>query len=100
MNNGNSKKRAPPPPAAAQQQKHYAAMEEEEMDEDVFLDENLCDEEALLLRDMEEREALASCLQKWKRPALSEPYLSQSQNIGKSMLISSSFCLIAVVYRV
>lgn len=61
--------------------------EEEEMDEDVFLDEALLhdmEESSQLLRDMEEREALASRLSKWKRPALSPAYLSHSKNIGKS----------------
>lgn len=86
--NNNSKKRPPPPSSAKQnQQKHHAAaaVEEEEMDEDVFLDETLIlqgEEEALVLRDIEEQEALASRLHKWKRPALSQPYLSQSKNIG------------------
>jgi len=90
MNNGNSKKRPPPsahqPPQQQQQQKHHAAMDEEEMDEDVFLDETLLyEEEAQVLRDIEERQALSSRLSKWKRPTLSPSYLSQSQNIGKSI---------------
>ncbi|XP_042438291.1 DNA polymerase delta catalytic subunit [Zingiber officinale] len=57
-----------------------SAAEEEMMDEDVFLDETMYqeDEEALiLLRD----EALSSRLSKWKRPALSPSYLSGSENI-------------------
>ncbi|XP_058186536.1 DNA polymerase delta catalytic subunit [Rhododendron vialii] len=93
MNNGSSKKRpspasAPathPPPQQQHQKKHHLAMEEEEeMDEDVFLDETLLhdmEESSQLLRDMEEREALASRLSKWKRPALSPAYLSHSKNI-------------------
>ncbi|GFY91305.1 DNA polymerase delta subunit 1 [Actinidia rufa] len=64
------------------QQKHHASMaEEEDLDEDVFLDETLYEEESQVLRDMEEREALASRLSKWKRPALSQPYMSQSQGV-------------------
>ncbi|XP_042433725.1 DNA polymerase delta catalytic subunit-like [Zingiber officinale] len=57
-----------------------SAAEEEMMDEDVFLDETMYqeDEEALiLLRD----EALSSRLSKWKRPALSPSYFSGSENI-------------------
>ncbi|KAI8535591.1 hypothetical protein RHMOL_Rhmol10G0186100 [Rhododendron molle] len=91
MNNGSSKKRpspasAPHPPPQQQHQKknHPAMEEEEEMDEDVFLDEALLhdmEESSQLLRDMEEREALASRLSKWKRPALSPAYLSHSKNI-------------------
>ncbi|XP_073013443.1 DNA polymerase delta catalytic subunit [Typha latifolia] len=66
----------PPPPP------QIGGPEEEMMDEDVFLEETLIkyeeDEEALLLlRD----EALASRLSKWKRPALSQSYLSSSQSI-------------------
>ncbi|KAM7523503.1 hypothetical protein LguiA_013405 [Lonicera macranthoides] len=83
--NNNSKKRPPPPSSAKQnQQKHHVVAEEEEMDEDVFLDETLIlqdEEEALVLRDIEEQEALASRLHKWKRPVLSQSYLSQSKNI-------------------
>lgn len=61
--------------------------EEEEMDEDVvFLDETLLMEESQLLRDMEEREAIASRLAKWKRPALSPAYQSYSKNIGNLLL--------------
>lgn len=57
-------------------------MEEEEMDEDVFLEETLIDEDAQILRDIEERQALASRLAKWARPALSSAYLNQTQSIG------------------
>lgn len=57
-------------------------MEEEDMDEDVFIEENLIDEDELILRDMQDREALATRLEKWKRPALSTGYQSQSENIG------------------
>ena len=63
--------------------------EEEDLDEDVFLDETLYEEESQVLRDMEEREALASRLSKWKRPALSQPYMSQSQGVGN--FCSSAF---------
>lgn len=86
MNNGKSKKRAAPaPPAKTPPVKQHATtdIEEDEMlDEDVFLDETLLyDEEEMLMRDMDEREAVASRLAKWKRPALSPAYLSQSTNI-------------------
>lgn len=86
MNNGKSKKRgAQSAPAKTPPQKQHATTEIEEdemLDEDVFLDETLLyEEEALLLRDMEEREAIALRLAKWKRPAVSQAYLSQSTNI-------------------
>ncbi|KAL4590455.1 hypothetical protein LXL04_003385 [Taraxacum kok-saghyz] len=85
MNKGNGRKRpAQQPPVPAQPPKHHAAeapMEEEDMDEDVFIEENLIDEDELILRDMEDREALAARLEKWKRPALSTGYQSQSENI-------------------
>ncbi|WOG82090.1 hypothetical protein DCAR_0101251 [Daucus carota subsp. sativus] len=86
MNNGKSKKRgAPAPPAKTPPQKQHATTEIEEddmLDEDVFLDETLLhEEEELLLRDMDEREAIALRLAKWKRPTLSPAYLSQSTNI-------------------
>ncbi|XP_028123065.1 DNA polymerase delta catalytic subunit isoform X1 [Camellia sinensis] len=68
-------------PPQQQPQKHRAAMEEEDMDEDVFLDETLYEEESQVLRDMEEQQALSSRLLKWKRPVLSQPYQSQSQSI-------------------
>ncbi|GMH07696.1 hypothetical protein Nepgr_009536 [Nepenthes gracilis] len=81
MNNGVGKKR----PAAQQpspvQEKHHATMEEEELDEDVFLDETLIDEESSILHDIEERRALARRLAKWARPPLSQSYSSQSQSI-------------------
>ncbi|GAV61568.1 DNA_pol_B domain-containing protein/DNA_pol_B_exo1 domain-containing protein/zf-C4pol domain-containing protein [Cephalotus follicularis] len=81
----NSRKRAqataPLPPS-----KHQAstpAVEEEFVDEDFFLDETLIqeDEESLILRDFEERQALASCLSKWARPPLSPSYVSLSQSV-------------------
>ncbi|KAL7230905.1 hypothetical protein ACSBR2_009230 [Camellia fascicularis] len=89
MNDGNNnkKKRSQPSsdhrqqPPQQQPQKQRAAMEEEDMDEDVFLDETLYEEESQVLRDMEEQQALSSRLFKWKRPALSQPYQSQSQSI-------------------
>ncbi|XP_022132709.1 DNA polymerase delta catalytic subunit [Momordica charantia] len=49
--------------------------------DDVFLDETLLDEDALILRDIDERLALASRLSKWTRPPLSQDYLSQSKSI-------------------
>ncbi|ESQ31505.1 hypothetical protein EUTSA_v10003565mg [Eutrema salsugineum] len=86
---GNSKKRPPPsntPPAG----KHRATgnptpsppvgtLEDEFVDEDVFMDEG--DEESLILRDMEEREAVSARSSTWARPPLSPAYLSNSQNI-------------------
>lgn len=80
--NGNRKKRSGP--ALQQQpQKLQASMEEEDFDEDIFLEETLLqyEEDAEALRDAEERQALASRLQKWKRPDLSQSYLSHSQSI-------------------
>ncbi|GFY87499.1 hypothetical protein Acr_05g0011380 [Actinidia rufa] len=83
-----------PPP----QQKHHATIaEEEDLDEDVFLDETLYDEESQVLRDMEEREALASRLSKWKRPAMSQPYLSQSQSVGN--FCNSAFSSVNLISR-
>ncbi|KAJ9536846.1 hypothetical protein OSB04_029579 [Centaurea solstitialis] len=88
MNKGSNGRKRPAnqPPVPPQPPKHHhapeAAMEvEEDMDEDVFLEENLVDEDELILRDMEEREALATRLEKWKRPALSTGYQSQSEKI-------------------
>ncbi|XP_047334461.1 DNA polymerase delta catalytic subunit [Impatiens glandulifera] len=82
MSNGNPRKRPTSTPIPQSQQKHHASMEEEEMDEDVFLDETLLhDEESLVLRDMEEQEALSSRLSKWRRPPLSTSYQTQSPSI-------------------
>lgn len=39
--------------------------------------------ESLILRDFEERQALASRLSKWARPPFSDAYISQSRSIGK-----------------
>lgn len=93
---GNSKKRPPPsnnPPAG----KHRATgnptpspavgtLEDEFVDEDVFMDEAPVfgeeDEESLILRDMEEREAVSARSSTWARPPLSPAYLSNSQSIS------------------
>lgn len=79
-NNSRKRPAAPlqPPPA-----KHALSQEEEFMDEDVFLDETLIteDEESIILRDIEQRQALASRLAKWTRPPLSSDYISQSCSI-------------------
>ncbi|CAA7034877.1 unnamed protein product [Microthlaspi erraticum] len=86
---GNSKKRPPPsntPPAG----KHRATgnptpspavgtLEDEFVDEDVFMDEE--DEASLILRDIEEREAVSARSSTWARPPLSPAYLSNSQSI-------------------
>ncbi|KAL3721403.1 hypothetical protein ACJRO7_033834, partial [Eucalyptus globulus] len=97
-----TRKRPPPaahPSPAAHPPKHQATtppsqqpaprppLEEEFLDEDVYLDETLIpggdddDEEYLILRDIEERQGLASRLAKWARPPLSDGYLSQSKNV-------------------
>ncbi|XP_057550361.1 DNA polymerase delta catalytic subunit isoform X1 [Amaranthus tricolor] len=84
MNGGNSRKRqAPTPhPSPAQPPKYHAStIEDEEFDEDVFLEDHLIDEDAQILRDIDERQALASRLSKWARPPLSQSYISQSQSI-------------------
>lgn len=99
--NGASRKRPPPhqpspatnpsklqavatPPS---QQSPKPALEDEFMDEDVYLEENLIqeDEEELILRDIEDRQAVASRLSKWARPPLSDGYMSQSKNIGQRL---------------
>ncbi|PON63165.1 DNA-directed DNA polymerase [Trema orientale] len=85
MNNGASRKRPPPPthPSPVNPPKHQATSQEEEfLDEDVFLDETLIeDEDSLILRDLEERQALASRLCKWARPTLPDDYVSGSRNV-------------------
>ncbi|PWA70694.1 DNA polymerase delta catalytic subunit [Artemisia annua] len=87
MNKGNSNNRKRPaqqPPAGPPPPKHQTpVMEEEDMDEDVFIqqEEDLVNEDELILRDMEDREALADRMRKWKRPGLSPGYLNQSQSI-------------------
>lgn len=87
MNNGGRKR--PPPtsqPSPANQPKSQAlSLEEDFVDEDVFLDETLIseDEESLILRDFEERQALTSRLAKWTRPRLSAEYLSQSCSVSE-----------------
>ncbi|KAI9076550.1 hypothetical protein K1719_041536 [Acacia pycnantha] len=85
MNNG-SRKRPPPPSqhSPANQPKSQAFSQEDEfVDEDVFLDETLIseDEESIILRDIEQRQALASRIAKWTRPHLSSEYLLQSCSI-------------------
>lgn len=67
----------PPPP-----KQQATSQEEEFLDEDVFLDETLVEtEDDLILRDIEQRQGLASRLTKWARPPLSDPYKSASKNI-------------------
>ncbi|MBA0816533.1 hypothetical protein Gohar_001184 [Gossypium harknessii] len=92
---GNPRKR-PPPPSSHQPSpasKHQAttptppppSTEEDFVDEDVFFDETLMGEEdveSLILRDFEERQALASRLSKWARPLLSDAHISQSRSIA------------------
>ncbi|XP_048335093.2 DNA polymerase delta catalytic subunit isoform X2 [Ziziphus jujuba] len=90
MNKGSGRKR--PPPSTQQNAspanpppKHHAgaSLEDEFLDEDVFLDETLIseDQESLILRHLQDRQALASRLSKWVRPPLSDSYLSQSQSV-------------------
>ncbi|TQE13052.1 hypothetical protein C1H46_001427 [Malus baccata] len=87
MNKGISKKRPAPPQPAANPAKQQATSPEEEefVDEDVFLDETLVETEGdLVLRDIEQRQSLASRLTKWARrlspmPTLSPPEASVCQ---------------------
>lgn len=68
--------------------------EEEFMDEDVFINETLVseDEESLILRDIEQRQALANRLSKWTRPPLSAGYVAQSRSVRECFpLIISPF---------
>ncbi|XP_031279112.1 DNA polymerase delta catalytic subunit [Pistacia vera] len=87
-NNNNRRKRPPSTPAPHQpppskQQAATPNIEDEFLDEDVFLDETLLpeDEESLILRDIEQRQAFTSRLSKWARPPLSPAYVAQSHNI-------------------
>ena len=90
----NTRKRPAPPPMkkpspAAQTPKHQAASQEDEfVDEDVFLvdpDEALILEDEEILRDIEDRRAVACRLAKWTRPPLSDAYVSQSRSVGESI---------------
>ncbi|KOM41085.1 hypothetical protein LR48_Vigan04g128300 [Vigna angularis] len=68
----------PPPPKQV-----LMTQEEDFMDEDVFIDQTLVseDEESLILRDIEQRHALAARLSKWTRPPLSDDYVAQSRGV-------------------
>ncbi|KAJ1391480.1 Ribonuclease H-like superfamily [Sesbania bispinosa] len=83
MNNKTNRKRQAPPPPQPSPARQALSQDEEFVDEDVFLDETLVseDEESLILRDIEQRQALASRLSKWTRPPLSSEYLSQSRSV-------------------
>ncbi|CAH9062009.1 unnamed protein product [Cuscuta europaea] len=85
MKAANARKRPPSAvtPSPQQQQKKQHAAVEEDVDEDIFLEETLLqyDEDTQVLRELEEKHALAERLCKWKRPQLSQAYLSQSQSI-------------------
>ncbi|CAH9127494.1 unnamed protein product [Cuscuta epithymum] len=85
MKAANARKRPPSAvtPSPQQQQKKQHATVEEDVDEDIFLEETLLqyDEDTQVLRELEEKHALAERLCKWKRPLLSQAYLSQSQSI-------------------
>ncbi|OMP04435.1 DNA-directed DNA polymerase, family B, pol2 [Corchorus olitorius] len=100
MNKGGNPRKRPPPPSQNQPSpatKHQATgeappptpMEEDFVDEDVFLEETLMGEEdveSLILRDIEQRQALTSRLSKWARPPLSDAYTSQSCSISFQQL--------------
>ncbi|KAL9313895.1 hypothetical protein ACSQ67_019347 [Phaseolus vulgaris] len=78
MSNNASRKRAaaaPKPPPA----KQALLTQEEDVDEDVFMEQTLIseDEESMILRDIEQRQALAARLSKWARPPLSADYVKQ-----------------------
>lgn len=82
MNGGNSRKRQPPSQQPSPvPQKHHATTEEEEFDEDVYLPDDLIDEDSQILRDIDERSAKLARLSKWVRPHLSQSYKTQSQSI-------------------
>ncbi|RZC17605.1 DNA polymerase delta catalytic subunit [Glycine soja] len=84
MSNNASRKRAPPHPSQPPPAKQALMTQEEEfMDEDVFINETLVseDEESLILRDIEQRQALANRLSKWTRPPLSAGYVAQSRSV-------------------
>ncbi|CAN8251712.1 unnamed protein product [Cochlearia groenlandica] len=95
MNKGGNNKKRPPPSHTPPAGKHRATgnstpspaigtLEDEFVDEDVFMDEEALgedDEESLILRDMEEREAVSARSSTWVRPPLSPEYLSDSHSI-------------------
>ncbi|XP_020227444.1 DNA polymerase delta catalytic subunit isoform X2 [Cajanus cajan] len=83
MKKNGSRKRAPPPSQPPPAKHPSMTQEEEFMDEDVFLDETLlsADEESLILRDIEQRQALATRLSKWTRPPLDADYVVQSRSV-------------------
>ncbi|KAL6284732.1 hypothetical protein ACE6H2_015661 [Prunus campanulata] len=90
MNKGISRKRPAPtqqPSPANPPKQHATSQEDEFLDEDVFLDETLFEtEDDLILRDIEERQALASRLTKWARPSISHAYSSASRSIAFQQL--------------
>ncbi|CAB4270146.1 unnamed protein product [Prunus armeniaca] len=90
MNKGVSRKRPAPtqqPSPANPPKQHATSQEDEFLDEDVFLDETLFEtEDDLILRDIEERQSLASRLTKWARPSISHAYSSASRSIAFQQL--------------
>ncbi|XP_034213465.1 DNA polymerase delta catalytic subunit isoform X2 [Prunus dulcis] len=90
MNKGISRKRPAPtqqPSPANPPKQHATSQEDEFLDEDVFLDETLFEtEDDLILRDIEERQSLASRLTKWARPSISHAYSSASRSIAFQQL--------------
>lgn len=94
MSNNASRKRAAPPSQPPPAKQAVMTQEEEFMDEDVFINETLVseDEESLILRDIEQRQALANRLSKWTRPPLSAGYVAQSRSVRECFpLIISPF---------
>ncbi|KAH1245867.1 DNA polymerase delta catalytic subunit [Glycine max] len=83
MSNNASRKRAAPPSQPPPAKQAVMTQEEEFMDEDVFLNETLVseDEESLILRDIEQRQALANRLSKWTRPPLSADYVAGTRSV-------------------
>ncbi|CAJ1974806.1 unnamed protein product [Sphenostylis stenocarpa] len=83
MSNKASRKRTAAPPQPPPAKQPLMSQEEEFMDEDVFIDQSLVleDEESIILRDIEQRQALAARLSKWMRPPLSADYVAQSRSV-------------------
>ncbi|CAN1169464.1 DNA polymerase delta catalytic subunit [Linum perenne] len=81
---GNARKR--PPPTKAPQPSPAAKVqargpEDDFVDEDVFLDETLIAEDEGNINSEWAQQSLVSHLAKWKRPPLSQDYVSQSKSI-------------------
>ncbi|KAK7334608.1 hypothetical protein VNO80_26368 [Phaseolus coccineus] len=83
MSNNASRKRAAAPLQPPPAKQALMTQEEEFMDEDVFIEQTLVSEheESMILRDIEQRQALAARLSKWTRPPLSADYVAQSRSV-------------------